>query len=115
MNKKPLVLQNKIRENPAWQAMALVTISIFVYLLHGISFSYYRDDWYYMYDGLVGGGHVFVEMFRHLRPARGPLFEFLFNLFGTNPIPYHILLYLSRLAGSLGGALVISYFMVQTA
>ena len=80
---------------------ALVIISIFVYLIHVGSFSYYGDDWYYMYDGLVGGGGIFVEMFRHLRPARGPLYEFLFGLFGTNPTPYHILLYLIRLSGGL--------------
>ena len=83
------------------EAAALVIISIFVYLIHVDRFSYYGDDWYYMYDGLVGGGGIFVEMFRHLRPARGPLYEFLFGLFGTDPLPYHILLYLIRLSGGL--------------
>jgi len=91
-----------IKESPWLEIAGLVIISVFVYLVHVSGFSYYRDDWYYMYDGLVGGQGIFVEMFRHLRPARGPLFEFLFGLFGTNPIPYHILLYCSRLAGGLG-------------
>ena len=92
----------KFKNSYLFEIAILVTSSIFVYLIHISKFSYYRDDWYYMYDGLVSGGQIFVEMFRHLRPARGPLFEFLFGLFGTNPIPYHILLYLLRLAGSLG-------------
>ena len=91
-----------IKERPWPEITALVIISIFVYLVHVSRFSYYRDDWYYMYDGLVGGKGIFVEMFRHLRPARGPLFEFLFGVFGTNPIPYHFLLYCSRLTGGLG-------------
>jgi len=91
----------KIKESHWLETAALVIISIFVYLIHVGKFSYYRDDWYYMYDGLVGGGGIFVEMFRHLRPARGPLYEFLFGLFGTNPTPYHILLYLIRLSGGL--------------
>jgi len=89
----------KIKESPWLETAALVIISIFVYLIHVGKFSYYRDDWYYMYDGLVGGGGIFVEMFRHLRPARGPVYEFLFGLFGTNPTPYHILLYFIRLSG----------------
>jgi hypothetical protein len=91
----------KVKESLWLETTALVIISIFVYLIHVGKFSYYRDDWYYMYDGLVGGGGIFVEMFRHLRPARGPLYEFLFGLFGTNPTPYHILLYFIRLIGGL--------------
>jgi hypothetical protein len=91
----------KIKESLWLETVALMIISIFVYLIHVGRFSYHGDDWYYMYDGLVGGGGIFVEMFRHLRPARGPLYEFLFGLFGTNPTPYHILLYLIRLSGGL--------------
>ena len=91
----------KIKESRWLETAALVIISMFVYLIHVGKFSYYRDDWYYMYDGLVGGGGIFVEMFRHLRPARGPLYEFLLGLFGTNPTPYHILLYFIRLSGGL--------------
>ena len=95
--------RSKFIKNIPWpEITALVFISIFVYLVHVSRFSYYRDDWYYMYDRLVAGQGIFVEMFRNLRPARGPLYEILFGLFGTNPIPYHILLYCSRLTGGLG-------------
>jgi hypothetical protein len=78
-------------------------------------FSYYRDDWYYMYDGLVGGGGIFVEMFRHLRPARGPLYEFLFGLFGHQPnsLSYFALFYsFERRAGSV---MAFPHPMAQTA
>ncbi|MDQ3003859.1 MAG: hypothetical protein M3R47_00525, partial [Chloroflexota bacterium] len=101
MKPESSMLWKRIRENLWLETAALVIISIFVYLIHLGRFSYYGDDWYYMYDGLVGGGGIFVEMFRHLRPARGPLYELLFGLFGTNPTPYHILLYLIRLSGGL--------------
>ena len=85
-----------------FEILALIAIASLVYLVHVFQFSYYRDDWYYMYDGLVGGSRFFVEYFRHLRPARGPLYELLFNWFGISPLPYHLLLFLSRLAGALG-------------
>src|SRR5688500_1232216 len=92
----------KFRESIWLEMAALAVISALVYLIHIRELSYYRDDWYYMYDGLVGGGKIFVEMFRYLRPARGFLFELLFNTFGTDPQPYLILLYLWRLIGGMG-------------
>ncbi len=92
----------KFKESPWLEVTALAVISVFVYAVHIGGFSYYRDDWYYMYDGLVGGGKIFVDMFNHLRPARGPLFNLLFGLIGSNPTPYHVLLYLWRLIGGLG-------------
>ncbi len=92
----------KFKQSIWLEVVALVAISVFTYLIHISRLSYYRDDWYYMFDGLVGGHGVFTEMFRHLRPARGPLFDFLFSLFGINPLPYLFLLYLWRLIGGLG-------------
>jgi hypothetical protein len=91
----------KFRQGPWPEILGLAVISALAYLVHLGGLVYYRDDWYYMYDGLAGGGRAFVEMFRHMRPARGPLFELLFGLFGTSPFPYLILLYLWRLAGGL--------------
>ncbi len=102
MSKTPTGFWNKIKTGVGLQVIALVAISALVYLIHVPKFSFYGDDWYYMYDGLTNGGHIFVEMFRHLRPARGPLFEFLFGWFGANPTAYHVLLYFWRLAGGLG-------------
>jgi hypothetical protein len=96
------MLWKKFRESAWLEVTTLTVISALVYLVHIRDLSYYRDDWYYMYDGLVGGGGIFVEMFRHLRPARGFLFELLFDTFGANPKPYLSLLYVWRLMGGLG-------------
>jgi hypothetical protein len=80
----------------------LALVSGITYLPDVLSLSYYRDDWYYMYDGLVAGPKIFEIMFLHLRPARGPFFAFLFSLFGTSPLPYHLLSYFWRFLGGLG-------------
>ena len=79
----------------------LALVSALTYLPDVQFLSYYRDDWYYMYDGLVAGPKIFEIMFLHLRPARGPFFSLLFSLFGNSPLPYHLLLYLWRLLGGL--------------
>jgi hypothetical protein len=97
------MLWKTFRESVWLEMTALTVISALVYLVHVRDLSYYRDDWYYMYDGLVGGQKIFIEMFRHLRPARGFLFELLFSTFGPNPKPYLNLLYLWRLMGGIGG------------
>ncbi len=79
----------------------LAFVSALTYWPDVLSLSYYRDDWYYMYDGLVAGPKIFEIMFLHLRPARGPFFAFLFSLFGNSPLPYHLLMYFWRLLGGL--------------
>ncbi len=60
-----------------------------IFLIGGLTYlpnigqvTYFRDDWYYMMDGASAGARVFHEMFSIDRPARGYLFEVLFNLFG---------------------------------
>ena len=93
---------NTIKNSRWLEILSLVFISALVYLPNVGQFTYYKDDWYYMYDGLAAGPGVFVEMFRHLRPIRGPLFEFYFSLFGQQPLPYHLTLYFWRLVGGLG-------------
>ena len=59
----------------------------------------YRDDWYYTMDRLIGGPGTFQQMFSIDRPARGPLFEAYFQLFGVNPLPYHIASFTWRVLG----------------
>lgn len=87
----------------AWlDALLLTAIAALVYLPNVSSFTFHRDDWYYMYDGLVYGAGVFLAMFENLRPLRGPLYEALFASFGTNPLPYHLLLFVWRVLGGIG-------------
>jgi hypothetical protein len=92
----------KLKKSVWVEILFIGVISAIVYLPNAHNLSYYKDDWYYMFDGLVNGPNAFIEMFRHLRPARGPLYAMLFSLFGLNPLPYHLLLYGWRLLGGLG-------------
>ncbi len=80
-----------------------------IFLIGGLTYlpnigqvTYFRDDWYYMMDGASAGARVFHEMFSIDRPARGYLFEVLFNLFGTQPLPYHLTSFLWRILGGMG-------------
>jgi hypothetical protein len=81
-----------------WAGILLVIlISASAYLPQVMKFSFYRDDWYYMLDGFTGGADVFHAMFAIDRPARGFLFKWLFQLFGLNPLPYHLTSFFWRL------------------
>ena len=80
----------------------LLFISAIVYLPHIGNLTYFKDDWYYVYDGLVGGAKIFHEMFSIDRPARGFFFEWYFSLFGANPLPWHIGAFLWRGLSALG-------------
>ena len=81
-----------------WKALfILFFVSALAYLPNISKFTLYKDDWYYIVDGFFGGPKIFREMFYIDRPLRGYLFEYLFRLFGTNPLPYQILAYTWRL------------------
>jgi hypothetical protein len=79
-------------------------IAALAYLPSAVRLTYYRDDWYYAYDALVGPSGVFRLMFASDRPARGPFFELYQMLFGITPLPYHLAMYLWRLGGGLATA-----------
>lgn len=79
----------------------LLAISAAAYLPHAVRLTYYKDDWYYVYDGMIGGAKVFHEMFRIDRPARGFFFEWFFALFGATPLLWHIGAFLWRGAATL--------------
>src|SRR5215510_12157904 len=84
------------------EILFLLFISAVVYLPHIGGLTYYKDDWYYIYDGLVAGAKIFHEMFRIDRPARGFFFEYYFSLFGANPLSYHIGAFFWRALSSIG-------------
>jgi hypothetical protein len=85
-----------------WQGiLLLIVISAFTYLPHIGEFNFYRDDWYYIVDGFSGGKGIFHTMFAIDRPARGYLFEWLFQWFGTHPLPYHISAFFWRLLSGI--------------
>ncbi len=76
-------------------------IAALAYLPSAVRLTYYRDDWYYAYDALVGPSGVFRLMFASDRPARGPFFELYQALFGMAPLPYHLAMFAWRLGGGL--------------
>ena len=84
------------------EILFLLFISAVVYLPHIGNLTYFKDDWYYVYDGLVGGAKIFHEMFSIDRPARGFFFEWYFSLFGANPLPWHIGAFLWRGLSAVG-------------
>ncbi|HEY5984234.1 MAG TPA: hypothetical protein VIU38_12255 [Anaerolineales bacterium] len=77
----------------------LALLGALIYLPRLPQLSFRKDDWYFLYTALVGGPGAFLDLTLHTRPARGPLYELLFSLFGLQPIPYHLSLFLWRLLG----------------
>ncbi|HJQ13407.1 MAG TPA: hypothetical protein VJ830_01565 [Anaerolineales bacterium] len=83
------------------EILLVLAIAAVVYLPNLSQATIYRDDWYYVMDRLIGGPGVYQEMFSIDRPARGPLFEAYFQLFGIQPFPYHMSSFLWRVAGGV--------------
>ncbi len=92
----------KVKTNKWLPILFLTLASGLVYLPRLGEFTFVKDDWYFIYDGFMVGPQVFLDITRHTRPLRGPLYQLLFSLFGIHPFPYHFLLYIWRLLGGLG-------------
>lgn len=84
-----------------FQVVLLLVVSALSYLPRIGELQYYKDDWYYVLDGLYGGPAIFNHMFAIDRPARGPFFQAYFSIFGANPLPYHLGHYFWRLGAAL--------------
>ena len=92
----------KIKSTSWFEFIFLALASGLVYAPRFGQLTFQKDDWYFIYDGLVGGPKFYLDLTLHTRPARGPLYEFLFSLFNIHPFPYHVTLLLWRLLGGLG-------------
>ncbi len=85
-----------------WKALfILFFVSALAYLPNITKFTLYKDDWYYIVDGFFGGPRIFREMFYIDRPLRGYLWQYLFTLLKTDPLPYQILAYVWRLISGM--------------
>jgi hypothetical protein len=93
-------LPNNFKSKWWIEITALAAISALVYLISINHFSFYRDDWYYAYDGYIAGPSIFKVMFSSDRPARGIFFGIYYLLFGAHPLAYHIGAYIWRLLGA---------------
>jgi hypothetical protein len=97
------MLQKRLRDLPWAEILFMTGISALVYLPRVADLKFSQlDDWFYVYNGLVSGANVFMDMLLHMRPIRGPLYEFYFLLFGLHPLPYNLTLYFWRLVGGFG-------------
>ena len=85
-----------------FEIILLALMAGFTYLPRIGELTYYRDDWYFLYNALVNGPTAFIDIALHTRPIRGPLYALYYSLFGLNPLPWHMTMYLTRLLGSLG-------------
>src|SRR5512140_594128 len=91
----------KIRHTQILEILLIFAIAAVIYLPNLSRATIYRDDWYYTMDRMIGGPGIFQEMSSIDRPARGPLFEAYYQLFGIHPFPYHMSSFLWRVAGGL--------------
>jgi hypothetical protein len=87
-------LLNKIKTKWWIEIVSLASISALSYLTSVGRFSYFRDDWYYAYDSYIAGPSIFKTMFSSDRPARSVFFGIYSLLFGPQPLPYHIGVYI---------------------
>lgn len=93
---------NKLKEQHIPEMLFLLLIGALAYLPRVWELGYNKDDWYFMYNGLVHGPEVFRDITLHTRPLRGILYQFLYSLFGPSPLPYHLTSFLWRILGAFG-------------
>jgi hypothetical protein len=94
--KKALPLPDRTRP---WLLFAVLTaLCALCYLIRVRELTYFKDDWYYIYDASILGPSVFREMFSIDRPARGLFFEAYYGAFGPNALPYHLSAFAWRIA-----------------
>jgi hypothetical protein len=92
---------HKIQSFATIEILLILVVSALAYLPNLSQAGYYRDDWYYMVDRAKGGPAIYPVMFSFDRPARAPVLEKYYNVFGMNPLPYHAAAYAWRLIGGL--------------
>src|SRR3989337_1030106 len=97
-----MMLKNRIFSNRIFHIVVLIVISALTHLVRVAELSYFKDDWYYVYDAFIAGPGIFRAMFSIDRPARGIFFEIYYSLFGPNPLPYHLSAFAWRMLAVFG-------------
>ncbi|HEX2995255.1 MAG TPA: hypothetical protein VHP14_10540 [Anaerolineales bacterium] len=78
----------------------LAVVGALVYLPLAGWLGYYKDDWFLIFDAHTQGAQFFHEIYRIDRPARAPVMQFVYTLFGDRVIYYHLSAYLMRVLAS---------------
>jgi hypothetical protein len=76
--------------------LILFIVSALTYLPFIRQFTYANDDWYLMYGARVQGADYFAPAYERDRPMRAYVLGPAYELFGDNPLPYHISAYMFR-------------------
>jgi len=94
--------KNRLLASSLAPITVLIVTSALTYLIKVGELTYFKDDWYYVYDAYIAGPGVFREMFRIDRPARGIFFENYYSLFGPGALPYHLSAFVWRMLAGVG-------------
>ncbi len=108
-------LKQRIRLSETWQHLLLMTlVAGITFLPWSLRLTYHRDDWYFMLDAFTYGSKVFHYMFAIDRPGRGYLFDWLFSLFGMDPLPWHLSMFVWRLGSGFAAYWLMKLLWPQT-
>jgi hypothetical protein len=81
--------------------LILLIVSALTYLPFISRFTYANDDWYLMYGAHVQGSDYFAPAYERDRPMRAYVLGPAYDMFGDQPLPYHISAYVFRLLGAI--------------
>jgi hypothetical protein len=81
--------------------LILLVVSALTYLPLIGQFTYANDDWYLMYGAHVQGADYFAPAYERDRPMRAFVLAPAYELFGDNPLPYHVSAYAFRLLSAI--------------
>ena len=81
--------------------LILLVVSALTYLPFIGRFTYANDDWYLMYGAHAQGADYFAPAYERDRPVRAFVLGPAYELFGDNPLPYHVSAYVFRLLGAV--------------
>lgn len=93
----------KFTKRNIWISLLFLLIFLAVTYLPNINhLGYYNDDWWQIYGGENFGTERFTDMYSSDRPARAFLHAPLFSLFGSQILPYLLLVLGIRWLGAAG-------------
>jgi len=81
--------------------LILLVVSALTYLPFIGRFTYANDDWYLMYGAHAQGADYFAPAYERDRPMRAFVLGPAYELFGDNPLPYHVSAYVFRLLSAV--------------
>lgn len=81
--------------------LLLLIVSALTYLPFIGRFTYANDDWYLMYGAHVQGADYFAPAYERDRPMRAYVLGPAYELFGDDPLPYHVSAYAFRVLSAV--------------